>query len=127
MKLKNNSKGPNCTTNRNTKLLMVSSNTSDFTVCHTSYKQKDLKEKMYFKTTQASLILHLKWFSSWICFPRKKKLDKSYPQKQLKTNFETLLRTYFCIYKATLQVHPPKLVSVHTYLYAPTHFRFKKK
>lgn len=75
-------------------------------------------------TTISYIILEMVEFL--VMYSREKKADKSYQQKQLRNNFKTLLRTYFCIYKATLQVHPPKLVTVHTYLYAPTHFRFKK-
>lgn len=77
---------------------MESLNASNFTRCHTSYQHKDLKEKMYFKKPQAPFILHLKYFSCWICFPGEKKPqknpNKNHQQKQL-GNFAKKLILYF--------------------------------
>lgn len=108
------SKGPNCTSNRNIKLLMESSNVSNFTCSHTPYCHKDLKEKMYFKKTQVTLLLPLKYFSCWVCFLGEE--PKKHQQKQLR-NFAEKLILYFQSHLAS----PPTIVSEYAYIFIRTY------
>lgn len=67
---------------------MVSSNTSDFTICHTSYKHRPKGKNVFLNNTSISYttleMVQLLDMFSWEKIKRKKAINKNYLKTTLK-------------------------------------------